>query len=312
MKTGTVGEYLLARLHQAGIEHLFGVAGDQQLYFVDYLDNYPAITWVPCTNEQNAVWAADGYAHCKPAAALLTASLSGIHCPESVALICIIESTPPQHQTALTAANACEEIERKLAEAVAHRRAVYLWLSAEVAAAPARPPLFTAPAAPRNAFWPLLQRFLQPGDLLVAEQGMAAVGATALHLPEHCQLLVQQSPGAAGYSLPAAFGAQTADPRRRVIVIIDAAAAQRTIPELSSMMRDGLRPVIFLLNNAGVDNNIACWDWTLLPQALSLASPVQSWRVVEAVQLSEVMQVITHNPRMSLVEVIMAQLDISD
>ena len=44
---------------------------------------------------------------------------------------------------------------------------------------------------------------------------------------------------------------QIAEPNRRVVLLIGDGAAQLTAQELGSMLRDGLKPVIFLLNNQG-------------------------------------------------------------
>jgi TPP-dependent 2-oxoacid decarboxylase len=57
----TVSRYLIHRLHEAGIRHLFGVPGD---YVLDFLDEVVAspIQWVGTCNEWNAGYAADGYA----------------------------------------------------------------------------------------------------------------------------------------------------------------------------------------------------------------------------------------------------------
>jgi len=72
MKTPNVGDYLLHRLQQAGIRHLFGVPGDYNLQFLDSVIAHPDIAWVGCANELNAAYAADGYGRCNGAAALLT------------------------------------------------------------------------------------------------------------------------------------------------------------------------------------------------------------------------------------------------
>ncbi len=68
----TVADYLLDRLAQIGIRHVFGVPGDYNLRFLDHVSAHRQISWVGCANELNAAYAADGYARCKPAAALLT------------------------------------------------------------------------------------------------------------------------------------------------------------------------------------------------------------------------------------------------
>src|SRR5258708_3538078 len=58
----TVAEYLITRLKQAGLEHLFAVPGDYASPFLDALDGTPGITRVPNINELGSGYAADGYA----------------------------------------------------------------------------------------------------------------------------------------------------------------------------------------------------------------------------------------------------------
>ncbi|WP_079826022.1 alpha-keto acid decarboxylase family protein, partial [Salmonella enterica] len=126
----------------------------------------------------------------------------------------------------------------------------------------------------QESFWQTLQQYLKPGDIILVDQGTAAFGAAALSLPDGAEVVVQPLWGSIGYSLPAAFGAQTACPDRRVILIIGDGAAQLTIQEMGSMLRDGQAPVILLLNNDGYTveraihgaaqryNDIASWNWT--------------------------------------------------
>jgi len=57
----TVGRYLVHRLEQAGLNHIFGVPGDYVLSFFDYLEE-SSIQVVCNCNELNAGYAADGYA----------------------------------------------------------------------------------------------------------------------------------------------------------------------------------------------------------------------------------------------------------
>lgn len=88
------------------------------------------------------------------------------------------------------------------------------------------------------------------------------------------------------------------------------------------MLRDGLKPIVFILNNDGYTveraihgehqryNDIAQWNWTQLPQALSTRGEAQSWRVEESAQLQEVVKVIEQTSRLSLVEVMLPQLDV--
>jgi indolepyruvate decarboxylase len=65
----TIGEYLLQRLHEAGIRHVFGVPGDYILRFYQQLSE-SRIAHVGTTREDTAAFAADGYARCHGIGAL--------------------------------------------------------------------------------------------------------------------------------------------------------------------------------------------------------------------------------------------------
>ncbi|MCG8708270.1 indolepyruvate decarboxylase [Brenneria sp. 4F2] len=183
----TIGDYLLDRLTQTGIQHIFGVPGDYNLQFLDHVISHPDITWVGCANELNAAYAADGYARCKPAAALLTtfgagelSAINGIagSYAEYVSVIHIVVaprlSSQQQgellHHTlgdgdfnhflrmamevtvahaSLTIDNAAAEIDRVIGETLVHHRPVYLFLPLDVAAAPTNDrPYPLTPASP--------------------------------------------------------------------------------------------------------------------------------------------------------------------
>ena len=61
MNDMTVGRYLIARLNDAGLEHMFGVPGD---YVLDFMDQVVSsnIKLIGNCNELNAGYAADAYA----------------------------------------------------------------------------------------------------------------------------------------------------------------------------------------------------------------------------------------------------------
>ena len=56
----TIAEYLLKRLKEVNVEHMFGVPGDYNLGFLDYVEDSKDIEWVGSCNELNAGYAADG------------------------------------------------------------------------------------------------------------------------------------------------------------------------------------------------------------------------------------------------------------
>ncbi|ELU44509.1 pyruvate decarboxylase [Rhizoctonia solani AG-1 IA] len=57
--------YLIERLKQLGVKHIFGVPGDFNLEFLDYIEDDDTLQWVGNANELNAAYAADGYARIK-------------------------------------------------------------------------------------------------------------------------------------------------------------------------------------------------------------------------------------------------------
>jgi glyoxylate carboligase len=58
----TIGDFLLRRLEEAGVGHLFGVPGDFNLELLQQLDDAGRLKWVGTCHELNASYAADGYA----------------------------------------------------------------------------------------------------------------------------------------------------------------------------------------------------------------------------------------------------------
>lgn len=68
----TIGNYLLDRLSELGIRHIFGVPGDYNLSFLDSVLEHSALEWIGNCNELNAAYAADGYARIHGIAALVT------------------------------------------------------------------------------------------------------------------------------------------------------------------------------------------------------------------------------------------------
>lgn len=53
-KAYTVSRYILDRLHQAGVGHLFGVPGDYVLDFLDEVLASPIRGWAPATSSTRA------------------------------------------------------------------------------------------------------------------------------------------------------------------------------------------------------------------------------------------------------------------
>jgi indolepyruvate decarboxylase len=167
----TIGDFLLRRLKEAGLRHLFGVPGDYNLELLQQLQDTGALTWVGTCSELNASYAADGYARLNGLGALLVTNgvgaLSAINgiggsYSEHVPVICIAGSIPLRsidrglgmhhtmadgsfdhflnayaHVTAaharLTPRNATTEIDRLILTAWREKLPVYMELPSDIA-----------------------------------------------------------------------------------------------------------------------------------------------------------------------------------
>ncbi|MFB9268346.1 alpha-keto acid decarboxylase family protein [Bradyrhizobium erythrophlei] len=98
-----IGDFLVRRLEEAGIRHLFGVPGDYNLTLLQQLHDNGTMKWIGTTGELNASYAADGYARLNGIGALLVTNgvgaLSAINgvggsYSEHVPVICICGSIP--------------------------------------------------------------------------------------------------------------------------------------------------------------------------------------------------------------------------
>jgi indolepyruvate decarboxylase len=99
----TIGDFLLRRLEEAGIRHLFGVPGDYNLALLQQLHDNGTVEWVGNTGELTSSYAADGYARLNGLGALLVtngvgalSALNGVAgaYAEHVPVICICGSIP--------------------------------------------------------------------------------------------------------------------------------------------------------------------------------------------------------------------------
>jgi indolepyruvate decarboxylase len=167
----SIGDFLLRRLQEAGIRHLFGVPGDYNLELLQQLQDTGALKWVGTCNELNSPYAADGYARLNGLGALLVTNgvgpLSAINgvggsYSEHVPVICIAGSIPLRSidrsqgmhhtmadggwdhfldayahvttaQARLTPRNAAAEIDRLILAAWREKLPVYMELPSDIA-----------------------------------------------------------------------------------------------------------------------------------------------------------------------------------
>ena len=81
----SIGQYLLRRLHDYGVGHVFGIPGDYILSFYKLLENGP-VRAVACTREDSAGFAADAYARVNGMSAVcVTYCVGGLSLCNSIA-----------------------------------------------------------------------------------------------------------------------------------------------------------------------------------------------------------------------------------
>ncbi|SCU82411.1 LAME_0C00980g1_1 [Lachancea meyersii CBS 8951] len=113
------------------------------------------------------------------------------------------------------------------------------------------------PATPlkQQWLWNQVGKFLQEGDIVITETGTSAFGINQTHFPNNTYGISQVLWGSIGYATGACLGAVMAaeelDKAKRVILFTGEGSLQLTVQEISTMVRWGLKPYLFVLNNDG-------------------------------------------------------------
>ncbi|MBY5887161.1 alpha-keto acid decarboxylase family protein (plasmid) [Rhizobium ruizarguesonis] len=93
-ETYTVGQYLVDRLRELGLGHLFSVAGDYSIEWVNSYVEKSGIQVIEEVNELNAGYAADGYARLKGIGALCVTYSAGSLCTTNAIAGSYVEKVP--------------------------------------------------------------------------------------------------------------------------------------------------------------------------------------------------------------------------
>jgi indolepyruvate decarboxylase len=166
------------------------------------------------------------------------------------------------------------------------------------------------------ALYPRWARFIKEDDILVAETGTASMGLGFALMPAGATFHNQTLWGSIGWATPAAFGAAVAAPHRRVVLITGEGSHQLTAQEIGQFGRNGLKPIVFVLNNSGylierllckdpaiAYNDLASWRYTELPHALGC----DGWltlRATTCAQLDDALEKASHAVTGVYVEVV--------
>lgn len=93
-RASTVGQYLVDRLYQLGLKHLFSIAGDYSIEWVNSYVEPSGIQVVEDVNELNAGYAADGYARLNGIGALCVTYSAGALCAVNAIAGAYVEKVP--------------------------------------------------------------------------------------------------------------------------------------------------------------------------------------------------------------------------
>ncbi|MGO1989381.1 alpha-keto acid decarboxylase family protein [Mammaliicoccus vitulinus] len=174
----------------------------------------------------------------------------------------------------------------------------------------------------QETYFKMMQDFIGIDDIILAEQGTSFFGAYDLNLYKDNTFIGQPLWGSIGYTLPATIGTQMSDLYRRNILLIGDGSLQLTAQDISTMIREDLKPVIFVINNDGYTverkihgenqpyNDIHMWDYKLLPAVFGGKDKVAVHDVETSEDLKNVFLQIDKEPnQMHFIEVKMGALD---
>ncbi|GBF23016.1 indolepyruvate decarboxylase [Candidatus Gastranaerophilus sp. (ex Termes propinquus)] len=127
-----------------------------------------------------------------------------------------------------------------------------------------------------------LQNYLKDGDIYITETGLATLGSIPMRLPSNTIFCTSALWASIGWAVPACLGTALANRSKRPILLCGEGACQMSYQEISTMLRQGVKPIIIIINNEGYTierllsrnptdeyNEIAKWDYTKLLEGFS-------------------------------------------
>jgi indolepyruvate decarboxylase len=188
-------------------------------------------------------------------------------------------------------------------------------------ASPARAPADPASPLQQSTLWETIAAALRSGDIVLADQGTSFYGAATHRLPADVMFIGQPLWASIGYTVPALLGACLATPGRRGVLLVGDGAAQMTVQEISTSLRQGLAPIIVVVDNAGYTveraihgpdepyNDIAAWNWTGLVDVFGDPG-AQAHRVTTVGELHDALTAAADHPeRACLIQAVVPRLD---
>jgi len=100
-------------------------------------------------------------------------------------------------------------------------------------------------------FFDRVSHFIEQDSIVIAETGVSLFSAAEMLMPDGATFIGQTFYGSIGYTVGATLGASMAAQNRRAVLFVGDGSFQVTGQDLSTMIRNHLKPIIFLINNGG-------------------------------------------------------------
>ncbi|HTY97150.1 MAG TPA: thiamine pyrophosphate-binding protein [Solirubrobacteraceae bacterium] len=175
----------------------------------------------------------------------------------------------------------------------------------------------------QTSLWDTVAAFLRPHNVVLADQGCSFYGAATHRLPGDVIFIGQPLWASIGYTLPALLGACLARPASRGVLLIGDGAAQMTVQELSTVVREGIAPLVVVVDNDGYTveraihgpdqpyNDIARWDWTSALSTFAPGHACLSARVGSVAELRAALAEAESRPqRPAIIQAVVPRLDV--
>ncbi|KAK4275140.1 hypothetical protein QN277_018274 [Acacia crassicarpa] len=111
-----------------------------------------------------------------------------------------------------------------------------------------------------NILFQHIQKMLSADSAVIAETGDSWFNCLKLKLPKGCGYEFQMQYGSIGWSVGATLGYAQAVPDKRVIACIGDGSFQVTAQDVSTMIRNNQKSIIFLINNGGYTIEVEIHD----------------------------------------------------
>lgn len=151
----------------------------------------------------------------------------------------------------------------------------------------------------QERLWPRILDFIREDDVVIAEAGTSNIGLGPQRMPDGVKYINSPIWGSIGFTLPACLGSQMAAPDRRHLLFIGDGSFQLTAQELSTILRENQKPIIFLVNNRGYTieryilgmkqdyNDVANWQYAKLVEAFAPESKMTTFQASTEGELAE-------------------------